>query len=74
MINMMDKMKGMQMTGNTDMDFVMMIIPHHESAIEMAKSELSHGKNKQLKQMAQKGITDQTKEINDFKRLMLENK
>lgn len=74
MINMMDKMTGMQMTGNTDMDFVMMIIPHHESAIEMAKSELSHGKNKQLKQMAQKGITDQTKEINDFKSLMLENK
>ena len=67
MINMMDKVKGMQMTGNTDKDFVMMMIPHHESAIEMAKTELSHGKNIQLKQMAQKDITSQTKEISEFK-------
>ena len=74
MINMMDKIKGMQMTGNTDKDFVMMMIPHHESAIEMAKSELLHGKNSGLKQMAKKGIADQTKEINDFKAWLSANK
>ena len=74
MINMMDKMKGTQMTGNTDKDFVMMMIPHHESAIEMSKSELTFGKNSQLKQMAQKGIADQTKEINEFKSWTSSNK
>ncbi len=67
MENMMNKMKGMQMTGNIDKDFVMTMIPHHESAIEMAKFELSNGKNRQLKEMAQKGITDETKEISEFK-------
>jgi uncharacterized protein (DUF305 family) len=73
MINMMDKMKGMQMTGNTDKDFVMMMIPHHQSAVEMSKSELSFGKNSQIKQMAQKGISDQAKEINEFKTWMSSN-
>ncbi len=70
MDQMMNKMKGIQMTGNTDKDFVMMMIPHHESAVSMFKEELKHGKNAQLKQMAQKGIADQTKEINGMKSWM----
>lgn len=61
------KMLAMQMSGNTDMDFVMMMIPHHESAIAMAQNEIEHGKEFELKKLAQKIITDQTKEINDFK-------
>jgi uncharacterized protein (DUF305 family) len=67
MDDMKAKMNGMQMTGNTDKDFAMMMISHHESAIKMFKDELSHGMNSQLKQMAQKGISDQTKEISEFK-------
>ena len=67
MDDMKAKMNGMQMTGNTDKDFAMMMISHHEMAIKMFKDELSHGMNAQLKQMAQKGITDQTKEISEFK-------
>ena len=64
---MMVKMNNMQMTGNTDKDFVMMMIPHHESAVTMAKDELTHGKQPGLKKMAQKMIADQTKEINELK-------
>jgi uncharacterized protein (DUF305 family) len=67
MENMMNKMRGMQMTGNINKDFVMTMIPHHESAIEMAKFELSNGKNRQFKEMAQKGINDETKQISEFK-------
>ena len=67
MKTMMDKMMGMQMTGNTDKDFVMMMIPHHESAVTMAEDEISHGKKLELKKMAQKMIADQNKEISDFK-------
>ncbi len=67
----MDDMKAgmskMQMTGNTDKDFAMMMISHHESAIKMAKAELSHGMNAELKKIAQKEIADQTKEISEFK-------
>lgn len=64
---MMDKMKGMAMSGNTDKDFVMMMIPHHESAVTMAEDEISHGKNYELKKLSQKIIVDQNKEIKVFK-------
>ena len=67
MRSMMDKMTTMQMTGNTDKDFVMMMIPHHEGAKTMAEHQVKHGKNAELKKMAQKMITDQTKEIAELK-------
>lgn len=68
------KMKGVAMTGNTDKDFVMMMIPHHESAITMAEDELSHGKNLALKKMAQKIIGEQSKEIKQFQDWLVKNK
>lgn len=67
MKGMIDKMNNMQMTGNTDKDFAMMMKSHHESAVKMAEAELLHGKQHEVKKMAQKIITDQSKEINDFK-------
>ena len=63
---MQEDMKQMQMTGNMDKDFVTMMIMHHQAAVDMAKDELSHGKNADLKKMAQKIIQDQIKEVNDF--------
>jgi uncharacterized protein (DUF305 family) len=59
-------MSSMAMTGNVDKDFVMMMKVHHQSAVDMAKEELSHGKNYELKKMAQKIIEDQNKEIKEF--------
>lgn len=64
---MMGKMNSMPMAGNTDKDYVAMMIPHHESAVTMAKDELSHGKDLGLKKMAQKMMADQSKEITEFK-------
>lgn len=63
----MKTMSKMKMTGNTDKDFVMMMIPHHESAVKMAEDELSHGKQLGLKKMAEKMMADQSKEIDEFK-------
>ncbi len=60
------KMMNMQMSSNIDRDFIMMMIPHHESAVMMAKDEIAHGKNGELKKLAQQIITDQTREIADF--------
>jgi uncharacterized protein (DUF305 family) len=74
MNKMMDEMKGMQITGNADKDFVTMMIPHHKSAVDMAENEISHGKNVQLKQFAQKVIDDQSKEINEFQSWLNSNK
>lgn len=59
----MQKMQGMQPTGDTDKDFAMMMRMHHQQAVDMAKAEVQHGKSPELKAMAQKMIKDQQKEI-----------
>lgn len=50
-------------TGNVDNDFVAMMVPHHQGAIEMAQAELRYGKNQQLKRLAQEIIVTQQQEI-----------
>ena len=67
MSDMESKMKTMQMTGDMDKDFAMMMIDHHESAVAMSKKQLTNGMSDKLKQMARKVITDQNKEIKEFK-------
>ena len=57
------EMEAMKLSGDMDHDFAMMMRSHHQGAIEMAKVELGHGKDKQIRQMAQKMIAEQTKEI-----------
>ena len=52
------EMNGMQMNGNTDKDFAMMMKAHHEGAVKMFKAELTNGMNDRLKQMAKMGIND----------------
>lgn len=60
---MHQKMSGMQMTGNHDHDFAMMMRSHHQAGIDMAKAQLKNGKDPQMQAMAKKIISDQTKEI-----------
>jgi uncharacterized protein (DUF305 family) len=67
MQSMMDQMKGMSMTGDTDKDFATMMTHHHEHGVAMAKMEVANGMSDKLKKMAQKSITEQTKEIGEFK-------
>ena len=50
-------------TGDPDHDFVTMMIPHHQGAIDMAKALLLYGKDPQLGRLAQEIITDQQSEI-----------
>ena len=50
---MMQDMMAMKSTGDADKDFVKMMIPHHQGAIDMAEAELKYGKDPQLKKMAQ---------------------
>ena len=57
-------------TGDVDHDFVAMMVPHHQGAIDMAQAELRYGHNPQLKTIAQEIIVDQIKEI-QFMRLAL---
>jgi len=50
-------------TGDVDRDFVAMMAPHHQGAIDMAVIELRYGKNEQLRRIAQEIIVDQMQEI-----------
>jgi uncharacterized protein (DUF305 family) len=59
---MMEPMKNMKMSGDTDRDFAMMMAEHHMSGIRMAQVELKSGKNAELKRIARNIVDSQTKE------------
>jgi hypothetical protein len=50
-------------TGDVDRDFVAMMVPHHQGAIDMAQAELRYGTNEQLRRIAQEIIVEQQQEI-----------
>jgi uncharacterized protein (DUF305 family) len=52
-----------QPSGDIDRDFVAMMVPHHQGAIDMAVAALRYGRNPQLKRIAQEIIVDQQQEI-----------
>jgi hypothetical protein len=62
MTKMMSAM-AVKPTGDIDRDFVEMMIPHHQGAIDMAQAYLRHGSNDQLKRLAQEIIVEQVQEI-----------
>lgn len=59
-------MSGMHQTGhsgNPDFDFLAMMIPHHQGAVDMARLELIHGKDPLTRKLAEEIIASQTTEI-----------
>ena len=62
----MDSMQTMQMSGDMDKDFAMMMKMHHQQALDMAKMEIAHGKSPEMKAMAKKIVAAQKKEIAQF--------
>jgi hypothetical protein len=50
-------------TGDVDRDFVAMMVPHHQGAIDMARAELKYGHNEQLRRLAQEIVVTQQQEI-----------
>ena len=60
---MHETMWSIESTGNDDEDFVRLMLPHHQAAIDMAKAELMHGQDPQMRRLAQEIITDQESEI-----------
>ena len=62
MSKMMSAMEA-KPTGDIDRDFVAMMAPHHQGAIDMAVLELRYGKSEQLRRIAQEIIVSQMQEI-----------
>ena len=63
MEGMHKKMSSMTMSGKPDVDFAMMMVVHHQAAIDLAKAELASGKDPVMLAMAKKIIAAQSKEI-----------
>jgi len=68
MEKMMHGMHAPGYTGNPDADFLAMMIPHHEGAVEMARLVLVHGRDPLTRRLAEEIIAGQTAEIEGMKR------
>ena len=72
MTKMMSNM-DVESTGKPDEDFVLMMMPHHQGAIDMAKVELQYGKDPTLRGMAQDIVAAQEKEIAEMRAWQAKN-
>lgn len=60
----------MESTGMVDADFLLMMIPHHQSAIDMARIELEEGEDEETRAMAQDIIDAQEAEIEAMRAML----
>lgn len=70
MDNMMGAMADTPSAGDADADFLLMMIPHHQSAIDMARVELEQGDDAETRAMAQQIIEAQEREIAEMKAML----
>ena len=68
MERMMRDMHAPGYAGNADIDFLAMMIPHHEGAVEMARLLLIHGRDPATRRLAEDIIAGQVVEIEGMKR------
>lgn len=61
-------MMSVPITGNPDRDFLAMMVPHHQGAIDMARIIISSGRNPEIRKFAEEIIAHQQSEIDLMKR------
>ena len=67
MMTMQRAMMSTHLAGNPDRDFMMMMIPHHQAAIDMATVELHSGKDPRVIALARNIIKAQQAEIQQMR-------
>ena len=72
MKTMMNSM-NVKPTGKPDKDFALMMVPHHQGAIDMAKVELQYGTDPELRQLATDIVAAQEQEIAQMKAWLEKN-
>ena len=68
MAKMMTDMHAPGYTGDPDIDFLEMMIPHHEGAVDMARLLLEHGTDPVTRKLAEEIIGSQRVEIEGMQR------
>ena len=68
MKKMMSDMHAPGYTGDPDIDFLAMMIPHHEGAVDMARLVLQHGTDPVTRKLADDIIASQRVEIEGMRR------
>ncbi|ART62429.1 hypothetical protein B9H00_04530 [Kushneria marisflavi] len=64
---------AIESSGNVDMDFARGMLAHHRGAVDMARIELEHGSDEQMRRLAREVIDAQQKEIDLLKRWIAEH-
>ncbi|WP_411880585.1 DUF305 domain-containing protein [Polaromonas sp. YR568] len=65
---MMADMHSPGYSGNVDADFLAMMVPHHQGAVDMARLVLVHGRDPATRMLAEEIIAGQTIEIQSMQR------
>lgn len=70
MTQMHRSMVAAPMTGDTDRDFLVMMIAHHQGAVEMCRIELRYGHNAQVLGLCRNIIASQSAQIQEMEELL----
>lgn len=70
MSRMNGAMQGAPMTGNADRDFLVMMVPHHQGAIDMCKTELRYGRNARVLALCHDIVSSQSAQIRQMQQIL----